>query len=85
MELSRRGFLKLSGGTVGVSIVGVGMRSHSGIAGKMFQALADNNINIQMISTSEIKISCIISKVDVETAVRALHDSFELGEISTGA
>ncbi len=60
------------------SIVGVGMRSHCGVASKMFAALAKKNINIEMISTSEIKISCVIREDDVEKAVKALHDAFEL-------
>ncbi len=61
-----------------VSIVGVGMRSHSNVATQMFSALANEGINIQMISTSEIKISCIIDSKYTELAVRALHDVFEL-------
>ena len=61
-----------------VSIVGVGMRNHAGIAGKMFKALADENINIQMISTSEIKISVIVDDKYMELAVRTLHQAFEL-------
>ena len=61
-----------------VSIVGVGMRSHSMVATQMFSALAKEGINIQMISTSEIKISCIIDSKYTELAVRALHDAFEL-------
>ncbi len=61
-----------------VSIIGVGMRSHSGVAAKMFEALAKENINIQMISTSEIKVSCIIDEKYTELAVRVLHDAFEL-------
>jgi aspartate kinase len=61
-----------------VSIVGVGMKSHSGIAASMFQALAANRINIMMISTSEIKVSCIIEAKYTELAVRVLHDAFEL-------
>jgi aspartate kinase len=61
-----------------VSIVGVGMRSHSNVATQMFSALAKEGINIQMISTSEIKISCIIDSKYTELAVRALHDVFEL-------
>lgn len=61
-----------------VSIVGVGMRSHSSVATKMFSALAKEGINIQMISTSEIKISCIIDSKYTELAVQALHDAFEL-------
>lgn len=63
-----------------VSIVGVGMRSHSGIASKMFSTLAENNINIEMISTSEIKISVVIEKSEAERALQLLHDAFELGE-----
>lgn len=61
-----------------VTIVGVGMRSHAGVATRMFEILANENINIQMISTSEIKISVIIDDRYVELAVRALHDGFEL-------
>ncbi|MBN2721146.1 MAG: aspartate kinase [Proteobacteria bacterium] len=62
-----------------VSIVGTGMRSHSGIASRMFQALADDGINIQMISTSEIKVSCVIESKYTELAVRVLHNAFDLG------
>ena len=61
-----------------VSIIGVGMRSHSNVATQMFSALAKEGINIQMISSSEIKISCIIDSKYTELAVRALHDAFEL-------
>ncbi len=61
-----------------VSIIGVGMRSHSNVAAQMFSALAKEGINIQMISTSEIKISCVIDSKYTELAVRALHDAFEL-------
>jgi len=61
-----------------VSIVGVGMRSHSNVAAQMFSALAKEGINIQMVSTSEIKISCVIDSKYTELAVRALHDAFEL-------
>jgi aspartate kinase len=63
-----------------ISIVGVGMRSHAGVAAKMFQTLADEGINIRMISTSEIKVSCIITEKYTELAVRALHDAFELNK-----
>lgn len=63
-----------------VSIVGVGMRSHSGVASKMFSALASEGINIQMISTSEIKISCVIDAKYKELAVRVLHKAFGLEE-----
>jgi aspartate kinase len=61
-----------------VSVVGVGMRSHVGIASKMFKALADEGINIQMISTSEIKISVVLDEKYLELAVRVLHKAFEL-------
>lgn len=61
-----------------VSLVGVGMRSHAGIASKMFRVLADSAINIQMITTSEIKISVVIDEKYMELAVRALHSEFEL-------
>ncbi len=59
-----------------VSVVGVGMRSHAGVAAKMFEALARAGINIEMISTSEIKISVVVDAKDTEAAVRALHDAF---------
>ncbi len=61
-----------------VSIVGVGMKSHPGVAAKMFEALAKDKINIEMISTSDISISCIIQKKYAETAVKTMHDKFEL-------
>jgi aspartate kinase len=63
-----------------VSIVGVGMRSHSGIASTMFQTLSQEGINIQMISTSEIKVSCIIDSKYTELAVRVLHEAFGLAK-----
>ena len=63
-----------------VSVVGVGMRSHAGVASKAFKALADENINIQIITTSEIKISVVIEEKYLELAVRALHSTFELGD-----
>jgi aspartate kinase len=62
-----------------VSIIGVGMRTHSGVAARMFEVLAKHGINIMMISTSEIKISCVVDSKYTELAVRVLHDSFELG------
>jgi aspartate kinase len=62
-----------------VSIVGVGMRSHAGVAATMFQALSDEGINIQLITTSEIKITVVIDERYLELAVRALHGAFELG------
>jgi aspartate kinase len=71
-----------------VSIIGAGMRTHSGVAAKMFSALASEGINIQMISTSEIKISCVIEAKYVELAVRVLHRAFGLGgdhvQVETG-
>ena len=63
-----------------VSLVGVGMKTHSGVASRMFSALAGKGINIMMISTSEIKISCILEEKDAEEAVRTLHDAFGMGE-----
>jgi len=63
-----------------ISLVGAGMRTHSGVAADMFSALAENNINIGMISTSSIKISCVIDEKDVNLAVRALHEKFGLGK-----
>ena len=65
-------------GIVKVSLVGVGMRSHAGIAAKMFEALANEGINIQMISTSEIKVSVVLNEKYLELAVRSLHEVFHL-------
>jgi len=67
-----------------VSIVGVGMRTHSGVAAQMFATLAAENINIMMISTSEIKVSCVIEEKYTELAVRVLHEVFRLEAQSTG-
>lgn len=67
-------------GIAKVSLVGVGMRSHANVAARMFKALADENINVRMISTTEIKISIVIETKYLELAVRALHDEFELDE-----
>ena len=61
-----------------VSIVGIGMRSHVGVASKMFRSLSEEGINIQMISTSEIKTSVVIDEKYMELAVRALHKAFDL-------
>ena len=63
-----------------VSVVGIGMRSHAGVAAEMFETLGKNRINIEMISTSEIKISCVVKKTDADRAVRLLHDRFKLGK-----
>jgi aspartate kinase len=67
-------------GIAKISIVGIGMRSHSGVAAKMFEAMARERINIEMISTSEIKISCVIRSTHAERAVRLIHQAFGLGK-----
>ena len=61
-----------------VSIVGIGMRSHAGVAAKMFQTLRDEGINIKVITTSEIKVSVLVDRKYLELAVQALHDAFGL-------
>ena len=61
-----------------VSLIGAGMRSHPGVAADMFEALADAGINLEIISTSSIRISCVVRAEDVENAVRAVHDRFQL-------
>lgn len=65
-----------------VSIVGAGMQSNPGVAARMFEALAEADINIQMISTSEIKVSCIVARDEVQKAVNVLHDKFELEKLA---
>jgi len=87
MDTSRRIAQELGGGDVvaddkvsKVSVVGIGMRSHTGVAQRMFKALADAGVNIQMISTSEIKISCIIDRASADKALRVVHDAFDLGQ-----
>jgi aspartate kinase len=67
-----------------ISLVGAGMKTHPGIAARMFSALADDGINIQMISTSPIKISCVIPVAQLETAVRTLHSTFDLATAAAG-
>jgi aspartate kinase len=62
-----------------VSLVGAGMKTHPGVAATMFETLANEHVNIEMISTSSIRISCVVQSDDVERAVRVLHDAFELG------
>ena len=69
-------------GIAKISIVGIGMRSNSGVAAKMFETLARENINIKMIATSEIKISCVIDEKYTELAVRVLHEAFQLDKES---
>ncbi|MEL0614504.1 aspartate kinase [Marinomonas arenicola] len=82
-ELGARGVLT-DGKIAKVSIVGVGMRSHAGVASTMFRALAGESINIQLISTSEIKVSVIINEKYMELAVRALHSAFKLSDSAAG-
>ena len=76
--------VKLRDDIAKISVVGVGMRTHSGVAAKMFGTLAQHRINIMMISTSEIKVSCIIDSKYTELAVRVLHDAFDLEEGKKG-
>jgi aspartate kinase len=73
------GAVELKDDVAKVSIVGAGMRSHAGVAAKMFRLLADKNVNIQCITTSEIRVSCLIDKQSAEDAVRTLHGGFGLG------
>jgi aspartate kinase len=63
-----------------ISLVGAGMKTHPGVAANMFDALADAGINIEIISTSSIRVSCVIRATDVERGVRAIHDKFSLSE-----
>jgi aspartate kinase len=63
-----------------VSVVGVGMKSHKGVASTMFSTLAEEKINIEMISTSEIRISCVVDAGDADRAARSLHAAFGLGK-----
>ena len=85
LKTARKASEQIGGGNViadrdiaRVSVVGVGMKSHSGIAAGMFEALAESKINIEMISTSEISISCVIRKKSAQRAVRAIHKKFKL-------
>ena len=73
--------VKVADDIVKVSVIGVGMKNHAGVAATMFKALAAENINIRMISTSEIRISCVIDDRYGELAVRILHDAFNLDKI----
>jgi aspartate kinase len=74
--------LKSSTDVAKLSLVGIGMRSHSGVASTMFNALGENSINIQMITTSEIKISVVIEEKMLEKGIKAVHDAFELGKLT---
>ncbi len=77
-ELSPNAQIQTEAGIAKLSAVGIGMRSHSGVAATMFKALGDKGINIGMISTSEIKIAVTVDEVHIEDAARAVHDAFEL-------
>ena len=63
-----------------MSVVGAGMKSHPGVAATVFETLAANDINIEMIATSAIRVSCVVAEADVERAVVALHDAFGLAD-----
>jgi aspartate kinase len=81
-ERSKIGFTALQpdSDVVKISVIGVGMRSHAGVAKQMFQTLADRGINIQVISTSEIKVSVLVAAEYTELALRALHTAYGLDE-----
>jgi aspartate kinase len=81
LEIGAEGF-EVDDGVAKVSLVGAGMKSHPGVAAGMFAALADEGINIEMISTSTIRVSCVVRAADAERAVRAVHDRFELAKAS---
>ena len=70
-------------GIAKVSLVGAGMKTHPGVAAKMFEILRDIGVNIEMISTSSIRITCVIREERVDDAVRALHRAFVLSQLST--
>jgi len=82
LEAARAGIgyaeIKTDQNVAKISVVGVGMRSHAGVAGTMFRTLAERGINIQVISTSEIKVSVLVAAEYTELAVRALHTAYEL-------
>jgi aspartate kinase len=79
--ISNRVEILATDGIAKVSAVGIGMRSHSGVAATMFQALGDAGINIDMISTSEIKIAVIVDEKSQENAIRVVHQAFRLHEV----
>jgi aspartate kinase len=83
-ELGAKSRAIYAGDLAKVSIVGVGMRGHTGVAQKMFKALAEQKVNIQNITTSEIRISVIIAKDDAAKALNIVHDAFELGKTPKG-
>ena len=78
-EISPDVIMESHDGIAKLSIVGIGMRSHSGVASKMFECLANIGVNIQMISTSEIKTAVIIDESAIEKAAQSVHDTFDLG------
>jgi aspartate kinase len=80
-ELGEKTTALYQGDLAKVSVVGVGMKTHTGVAQRMFKALAEARVNIQNITTSEIKISCIIDKADAEKALRIVHDAFDLDKL----
>ncbi len=84
LEMLGTGELAVEIGLAKVSVAGVGMRSHTGVAATMFKALGDAGIPIANITTSDIKISCIVPKQDGERALQVVHDAFELGKASNG-
>ena len=73
------------GGVAKLSVVGIGMRSHSGVASRLFDCLGKGGINIQLISTSEIKIAVVIAEADANRASQLTHDAFGLATFSTGS
>ena len=77
-EIGATGDIQVDKNTAKISIVGAGMIDRPGVASTMFETLAEQNINIRMISTSEIKISCLVDKADAQQAVKALHKVFKL-------
>lgn len=83
-EVGARG-VSHAGGLAKVSLVGTGMQGAPGIAARMFRTLAEARINIEMISTSEIRITCIVEQAHAETAVRALHSAFQLDQVPASA
>ena len=74
--------IKTDTNVIKVSVIGIGMRSHAGVAATMFKALSAENVNIKVIATSEIKISVLIDRKYMELAVQALHDAFELEKVA---
>lgn len=85
IEQWKQGEVSIDVGLAKVSVVGVGMRSHAGVASRMFRALADVGIRIHNITTSEIKISCIVDRTESERALRTVHDAFGLAELGGAA